>query len=68
MFKTYFISDNLCPATHRIFNRLHKLKKPNEIIDVWTYNGQVFMKVNDNEKECTFLVGHFDDIDFYLDV
>ena len=66
-FKRYFISDNLSPATRRIFNRLYKLKKK-IINDVWTFNGQAFLKINDNVNERAILVGHFDDIDYYLDV
>ena len=67
-FKRYFISDNLSPATWRIVNRLYKLKKKKIINDVWTFNGQVFLKINDNVNERAILVGHFDDIDYYLDV
>ena len=67
LYSKYYIVENLCPAMRRIFNRLYKLKKTKVINNVWTFNGQVFMKTSDDEHECTNIIGHFDDIDYFLD-
>ena len=64
-YKKYFICDNLCPAMHRIFNKLNKYKKNKVVSDVWSLNGHVFMKKNNDARAKA--IGHFDDIDKYLD-
>ena len=63
LYSKYYIVENLCPAMCRIFNRLYKLKKTKAINNVWTFNGQVFMKTSDDEHERSNIIGHFDDID-----
>ncbi len=60
-YKRYFIIENLCPYNKRIFNKLYKYKKEDEIHSVWSYNGQVFAKVDENDEPTR--IEHFDDID-----
>ena len=65
MFKSYFITENLCPDNRQIFNRCYKLKKRGDIYNVWTYNGVVFFKFSENEDVIS--IKHFDDIEWYID-
>ena len=65
MFKSYFITENLCPDNRQIFNRCYKLKKHGDIYNVWTYNGAVFFKFSENEDVIS--IKHFDDIEWYID-
>ena len=65
MFKSYFITENLCPDNRQIINRCYKLKKRGDIYNVWTYNGAVFFKFSENEDVIS--IKHFDDIEWYID-
>ena len=57
----YYITENLCPYNKQIFNRLYKHKKNNELHSLWSYNGNVFCKVNEEDERVH--VQHLDDID-----
>ena len=61
IYKRYFIIENLCPYNRQIFNYLYKSKKNDEIHSVWSFNGQVYAKVNENDDPSR--IQHFDDID-----
>ena len=41
------------------------IKKIKSSLDLWSLNGQVFMKKNNDARAKA--IGHFDDIDYYLD-
>ena len=63
--KKYYIIENLCPFHKKLFNRLYKCKKENDIHSVWSYNGLVYAKVDENDEPtqiCTM-----DDIDELLE-
>ena len=60
-YKNYYITENLCPFNKKIFNTLYKRKKNKEIHSLWTYNGNVFVKVRDGDDRV--LVQHLDDIE-----
>ena len=60
-FKKYFVTENLCPYNKRIFSKLYRLKKNNEIHSLWTYNGNVFVKIKENDERQQ--VYHLYDID-----
>ena len=62
-YKKLYIIENLCPMNKNIFNYLYKLKKLEKIKNVWTYNGSVFYKMNDEEAVAE-RVDHMDDLDF----
>ncbi len=59
-FKNYYVIENLCPFNKKIFNRLYKLKKENELHSVWSYNGQVFVQLEENGERIQ--VQHLDEI------
>ena len=63
-YKGCYISENLCPYNRKLFNRLYKLKKTGHIHHVWTYNGSVYMCIEENGD--TKHVQHSSDIDYYL--
>ena len=46
-YKRYFITENLCPYNKRIFNALYRRKKNDELHSLWTYNGNVFVKIHE---------------------
>ena len=60
-YKRYFIIENLCPYNKQIFNKLYRLKKNKDIHSLWTFNGNVFVKVTENDERTQ--VFHLDDID-----
>ena len=60
-YKNYFITENLCPFNKKIFNILYKHKKNKEIHSLWTYNGNVFVKVRESDDRVH--VQHIDDIE-----
>ena len=60
-YKNYYVTENLCPVNKKIFNTLYKRKKNNEIHSLWTYNGNVFVKVRDGDDRVH--VQHLDDIE-----
>ena len=62
-YKKFFIIENLCPSNKNIFNFLYKLKKQDKINNVWTFNGSVFYKMND-EDEFSQRADHMDDLEF----
>ena len=59
--KKYYIIENLCPYNKKIFNRLYKLKKDNELHSVWSYNGMVYAKIDENDEGTQ--IRHLLDID-----
>ena len=60
-YKQYFITENLCPYNKKIFNRCYRLKKNKELHSVWSYNGNIFVKVRESDQRIQ--VEHLDDID-----
>ena len=60
-FKNYFVIENLCPYNKRIFNALYKRKKNKEIHSLWSYNGNVFVKVRESDDRAQ--VQHLDEIE-----
>ena len=50
-FKTYFVTENLCPTYRKTFNLLYKGKKNGTIDDVWSYNGIVYAKMTDEDEK-----------------
>ena len=63
-FKSYFISENLCPYNRKLFNRLYKLKKQDEIYNVWSYNGNIYMKITADDE--SHQIQHHSDIEYFL--
>ena len=63
-YKGCYISENLCPYNRKLFNRLYKMKKEGHIHHVWSYNGFVYMCIEENGD--TKHVQHTSDIDYYL--
>ena len=59
--KNYYITENLCPYNKQIFNKLYKHKKNKAIHSLWSYNGNVFCKVR--EEDDRVQVQHLDEID-----
>ena len=60
-FKNYYVIENLCPFNKRIFNRLYRLKMEKEIHSVWSFNGQVYCKMEEDGDRIQ--VQHIDEID-----
>ena len=60
-FKNYYIIENLCPYNKKIFNTLYKSKMNDEIHSVWSFNGQVYAKVGENDDPTH--IKHMDEID-----
>ena len=61
----YYIIENLCPFHKKLFNCLYKCKKDNEIHSVWSFDGLVYAKADENDEPsqiCTM-----DDIDTLLE-
>ena len=52
-YKMYFITENLCPTYRRMFNKLYALKKKNVLYDVYTYNGIIFARKNEQDNDIT---------------
>ena len=65
-YKSIFVIENLCPYSKRIFNALYKLKKINKIKSLWTFNGQVFYKISE-EDDTYFQARQLEDIQFLFD-
>ena len=63
-YKQYFVTENLCPYNKKIFNTCYRHKKNKDLHSVWSYNGNVFVKVRDGEDRVQ--VEHLDDIDDLL--
>ncbi len=59
-FKNYYVIENLCPFNKKIFNKLYKLKKEDEIRSVWSYNGQVYVQLEEDGERIQ--VQHLDEI------
>ena len=64
-YKRIFVTENLCPINRKIFNALYKLKKSKVISAVWSYNGNIFYRI---EEEDDFQQAQsIDDIQFLFD-
>ena len=61
-YKNYYIIENLCPHNKKLFNRLYKLKKSDDINAVWSYNGNVYCRLDEKDEEPTH-IRHMDHID-----
>ena len=59
--KNYYITENLCPYNKQIFNKLYKHKKNKAIHSLWSFNGNVFCKVREEDERVQ--VQHLDEID-----
>ena len=59
-YKHYFVSENLCPYNKKIFNACYRYKKNKELHSVWSYNGNLFVKVRDGDNRVQ--VEHLEDI------
>ena len=64
-YKHYYVIENLCPYNKKIFNTCYRHKKNKELHSVWTYNGNVFVKVHEGGDRVQ--VEHLDDIDNLFD-
>ena len=64
-FHNFFITENLCSESRNIFNRLYKYKKFNKLFNVWSYNGTVYFKYQENNDSIKIV--HYDDIEYYFD-
>ena len=65
-YKQYFITENLCPYNKKIFNTCYRHKKNKDLHSVWSFNGNVFVKVRESDERIH--VEHLDDIDdLFLD-
>ena len=65
-YKFIYIEENLCRYNRRLFNALYKLKKSGNVHAVWSYNGKIFYRIDENDDNrlcCT----HIDDIQFLFD-
>ena len=60
-YNNYYITENLCPYNKKLFNILYKRKKNKDIHSLWSYNGNVFVKVREDYDRVH--VQHLDDID-----
>ena len=49
-YKKIYITENLCPINKKIFNALYKLKKSEVIIAVWSFNGNVYYKIEEEDE------------------
>ena len=59
--KNLYITENLCPYNKQLFNKLYRLKKNKEIHSVWSYNGNVFCKVREQDERVQ--IQHLDEIE-----
>ena len=48
-YKKVFVTENLCPTNKKIYNALYKLKKSKIIHAVWSYNGCIFYRVDEED-------------------
>ena len=64
-YKKIFVTENLCPVNRRIFNALYKLKKTNIITSVWSYNGNIFYRIDENDDYIK--ADTLDDIQYLFD-
>lgn len=63
-YKKLFVVESLCFYNKSIFNRLYKLKKNNEIEDVWTRNGCIWAVFMEGDEPVQ--IRHKSDVDFFL--
>ena len=61
-----YLTENLCPNYQSIFNHCMSLKKYGDLSKVWSYNGVVNVKFEDNDNEIPTKLYHKDDIDTYF--
>ena len=46
--KPIFINESLCPEYRRLFGKLNELKKQKKVQGVWTFNGSIRLRLNDD--------------------
>ena len=65
IYKNIFITENLCPTNKKIFNALYKLKKSKIIHAVWTYNGNIYYRIDEDDDYQH--ASTLDDVQFLFD-
>ena len=63
-----YIHENLCPKYKAIFEKCNELKQQGLIKYVWTWNGMVHYKKNDNPYEHGKKVFHISDLEEQFDL
>ena len=58
------IRENLCPSRKQIFNKLYKKLMNDEIQDLWTQNGNIYITLH-NDRD-SILIEHISDVNYYL--
>ena len=46
--KAIYINESLCPEYRRLFGKLNELKKQKKVQGVWTFNGSIRLRLNDD--------------------
>ena len=65
-YKYLNVIESLCHRTQTLFNHSHQLKEAGDIQKLWTYNGIVHVKF-ENDDELPTKLYHPDDINGYLE-
>ena len=60
-YRRLFVVENLCPFNKQLFNKLYGMKMRHEINSVWSFNGKIYCKFEENDEK--ILITSFDDID-----
>ena len=60
-----FIVDNLCPEYSSIFRSCRYLRKKGLLDNVWTFNGMIQIKINENDRYKKSIL-HIDDLYHYI--
>ena len=61
-FHKCFITENLCPESRRILNKLYKYKR---LLTVWSSNDTVYFKYQENKDSNK--IADYEDIEYYFD-
>ena len=64
--KGLYIVENLCPRYKNIFDHCNELKNNNKLRHLWTYNGNIFIKLSDSRNEKPKKILHLNDLDYYF--
>ena len=57
---------NLCPEYRYILDCCLFLKKKNLIKKAWSFNGVIYIKKSESDREKPKRIIHYDDISFYV--
>ena len=66
-YKYLNVFENLCKRTQSLYDYCRQLRQADEIKKLWTYNGVVHVKFDDNDNELPTKLYHPDDINEYFD-